>query len=73
MCESCKKWCKVPFSKDLEGFVCINNRWDKERASCEAPEESWDSSSGSEQEDTEDTPDITMNEAAFNKLGLFKL
>lgn len=43
---SCQKWRKIPWHVDIdmlsEKFVCSDNIWNKNSASCDAPEDNWD-------------------------------
>ena len=44
-CDACNKWRKVPASVEMgdlpETFVCADNDWEPEYASCDIPQEEW--------------------------------
>ncbi|KAL3919748.1 MAG: hypothetical protein SGILL_003598 [Bacillariaceae sp.] len=44
--ENCQKWRKIPWNVDVDlisqRFVCSDNKWNPNSASCDAPEDDWD-------------------------------
>lgn len=47
-CDACNKWRRVPWHVDLEAlpdpWVCSQNTWDIDAATCEAPQDAYDAS-----------------------------
>jgi [histone H3]-lysine4 N-trimethyltransferase ATXR3 len=45
-CESCKKWRRVPWHVNVESlnddWTCLQNTWDPESATCQAPQDTYD-------------------------------
>jgi hypothetical protein len=47
-CDGCHKWRRVPWHVDLEAlpdpWTCVQNTWDVDAATCEAPQDAYDAS-----------------------------